>query len=257
MFGRLRGILGGGTGEGVGFTSVKRQFGPEGTPFEGPLIRLDGIGKAFVIDAEVTTHALRDVNLVVERGEFVAVNGPSGSGKTTLLSICGLLESPTAGTYFLNGHDVSNLSAGARAAVRNREVGFVFQSFNLIGDLTVAENVELPLTYLGLPARQRRERVAEALARVDMTDRARQMPGQLSGGQQQRVAVARAVVGEPEIILADEPTGNLNSHQAETVIDMLRELHDAGATILLVTHDPRWKQTVQRSVELFDGTIVG
>lgn len=257
MFGKLRGILGGEGAGGSDFTSVRYGFGPAGEPFAGPLIHLDGIGKAFAIDGDVTTHALRDVNLEVTRGEFVAVNGPSGSGKTTLLSICGLLEEPSSGAYMLNGHDVSHLKASARAGVRNREVGFVFQSFNLIGDLTVAENVELPLTYLGLPAPERRERVATALERVDMVDRAKQMPGQLSGGQQQRVAVARAVVGEPEIILADEPTGNLNSHQAETVIAMLTELHEAGATILLVTHDPRWKQTVQRSVELFDGTIVG
>jgi len=256
MFEKLRGILGGEGAGGSDFTSVRQDFGPEGETFTGPLIRLDGIGKAFVIDSEVTTHALRDVNLEVDRGEFVAVNGPSGSGKTTLLSICGLLEEPTSGGYVLNGHDVSHLKPSARAGVRNREVGFIFQSFNLIGDLTVAENVELPLTYLGLPATERRERVAAALERVDIVDRAKQMPGQLSGGQQQRVAVARAVVGEPEIILADEPTGNLNSHQAETVIAMLSELHEAGATILLVTHDPRWKQTVQRSVELFDGTIV-
>jgi putative ABC transport system ATP-binding protein len=254
MFGKLRDIFGSGAGE-TGFTSVKREAGPEGEVYAGPLIRLEGICKTFQID-EVQTHALRDVNLEVQRGEFVAVNGPSGSGKTTLLSICGLLEAATSGTYTLNGHDVSHLPASARAAVRNREVGFIFQSFNLIGDLTVYENVELPLTYLGLPAAERRERVAAALERVDMADRARQMPSQLSGGQQQRVAVARAVVGEPEIILADEPTGNLNSHQAETVIAMLQELHAGGATILLVTHDPRWQETVQRSVELFDGTIV-
>ncbi|MGD8329621.1 MAG: ABC transporter ATP-binding protein [Acidobacteriota bacterium] len=254
MFGKLRDIFGGGAGE-AGFTSVKREAGPQGEAYTGALIRLEGIGKTFQID-DVQTHALRDVNLEVQRGEFVAVNGPSGSGKTTLLSICGLLEAPTSGAYILNGHDVSGLPASSRAAVRNREVGFIFQSFNLIGDLTVYENVELPLTYLGLPAAERRERVSDALERVDMTDRARQMPSQLSGGQQQRVAVARAVVGEPEIILADEPTGNLNSHQAETVIAMLEELHSAGATILLVTHDPRWQETVQRSVELFDGTIV-
>jgi len=254
MFGKLRSILGGGGGE-ARDTSFRRGAGPDGEVWSGPLISLQGIGKTFDVD-DVQTHALRDVNLAVKRGEFVAVNGPSGSGKTTLLSICGLLEAPSEGTYALNGHDVSGLGAGARAAVRNREVGFIFQSFNLIGDLTVAENVELPLTYLGLPAAERRDRVATALERVDIADRARQMPSQLSGGQQQRVAVARAVVGEPEIILADEPTGNLNSHQAETVIAMLQELHQAGATILLVTHDPRWQGVVQRSVELFDGTIV-
>ena len=255
MFRKLRGIFGGGDASGADFTTTRQASGPDGAAFDGPLIRLHGIGKAFQIE-DVQTHALRDVNLEVERGEFVAVNGPSGSGKTTLLSICGLLEEPSSGSYVLNGHDVSHLNAGARAAVRNREVGFIFQSFNLIGDLTVAENVELPLTYLGLPAAERRDHVATALERVDMSGRAKQMPNQLSGGQQQRVAVARAVVGSPEIILADEPTGNLNSHQAETVIAMLAELHDGGSTILLVTHDPRWQQTVQRSVELFDGTIV-
>ena len=257
MFRRLRHILGGDDGIDSTFTTAQPSSGSEGPVWGGPLIRLVGIGKTFAVDDDVQTHALRDVNVEVARGEFVAVNGPSGSGKTTLLSICGLLEEPTSGSYVLNGHDVSHLKASARAGVRNREVGFIFQSFNLIGDLSVAENVELPLTYLGLPTIERRERVAAALERVDMVDRAKQMPGQLSGGQQQRVAVARAVVGEPAIILADEPTGNLNSLQAETVIAMLTELHEAGATILLVTHDPRWKQTVQRSVELFDGTIVG
>jgi len=254
MFRRLREMFGGGD-EGDDFTTARQAMGPDGQPIGGPLIRLEGIGKTFVIE-DVHTHALRDVNFEVERGEFVAVNGPSGSGKTTLLSICGLLEEPTGGTYVLNGHDVSHLKPAARAAVRNREVGFVFQSFNLIGDLTVFENVELPLTYLGLPAAERRELVEAALERVDMSKRAKQMPSQLSGGGQQRIAVARAVVGEPQIILADEPTGNLNSLQAETVIAMLTELHEAGSTILLVTHDPRWQQTVQRSVELFDGTIV-
>jgi len=254
MFKRLRRKFGGG---GVDeFSTARPGGGPGGIPFDGPLIRLEGIAKTFMLD-DVQTHALRDVDLEVERGEFVAVNGPSGSGKTTLLSICGLLEAPSSGTYVLNGHDVSSLKPSARAAARNREIGFIFQSFNLIGDLTVAENVELPLTYLGLPVAERRERVAEALARVDMSERAKQMPSQLSGGQQQRVAVARAVVGEPEIVLADEPTGNLNSHQAETVIELLRGLHESGATILLVTHDPRWQSTVQRAVELFDGTIVG
>jgi len=255
MFGKLRDFFAGDGGGAGDFPSVRPGCGPDGEPFAGPLICLQGIDRVFVID-DVTTHALRDVNLEVNRGEFVAVNGPSGSGKTTLLSICGLLEAPSAGSYTLNGHDVSGLNASARAAVRNREVGFIFQSFNLIGDLSVAENVELPLTYLGMPAAERRDRVTAALDRVDMSDRAKQMPSQLSGGQQQRVAVARAVVGEPEIILADEPTGNLNSLQAETVIAMLCELHAAGATILLVTHDPRWKETVERSVELFDGTIV-
>ena len=250
MFNKLRGMFGGGGGADSEFTTARSAEGEA-----GPLICLEGIGKTFVIE-DVRTHARRDVNLEVERGDFVAVNGPSGSGKTTLLSICGLLEEPTEGSYALNGHDVSHLNPGARAAVRNREVGFIFQSFNLIGDLTVFENVELPLTYLGMAAPERRDRVEAVLERVDMSERAKQMPSQLSGGGQQRVAVARAIVGEPEIILADEPTGNLNSTQAETVIDMLTELHAAGSTILLVTHDPRWQSTVQRSVELFDGTIV-
>ena len=174
-----------------------------------------------------------------------------------MLSICGLLDEPSEGTYVLSGQDVSHLAASERSAVRNREVGFIFQSFNLIGDLTVFENVELPLTYLGLPPTERRHRVEAVLERVDMSSRSGQMPGQLSGGGQQRVAVARAIASNPEIILADEPTGNLNSAQAETVIEMLGELHASGTTILLVTHDPRWRRRVQRSVELFDGTIVG
>jgi putative ABC transport system ATP-binding protein len=220
-----------------------------------PLIRLDGIGKTFEGD-EVPTHALRDINLEVAHGEFVAVNGPSGSGKSTLLSICGLLDQPTSGSYALNGHDTAHLHPRARAALRNREVGFIFQSFNLIGDLTVFENVELPLTYVGLPATERRARVEAVLERVDMGKRATHMPGQLSGGGQQRVAVARAIVAEPQILLADEPTGNLSSAQAETVIEMLTELHTSGSTLLLVTHDPRWQSIVKRSVDLFDGTIV-
>jgi putative ABC transport system ATP-binding protein len=220
-----------------------------------PLIKLESVRKVFYTD-EVETHALDNINIEIGRGEYVSIAGPSGCGKSTLLSILGLLDTPTEGSYVLNTRPATALSLSERARVRNREVGFIFQSFNLIGDLTVYENVELPLTYLGMPATQRRGHVAAALERVDMADRAKQMPSQLSGGQQQRVAVARAVVGEPEIILADEPTGNLNSHQAETVIAMLTELHDSGATILLVTHDPRWQETVQRSVELFDGTIV-
>ena len=250
MFGKLRRLFGGEEKVDAGFTTRRAAEGED-----GPLIRLEGIGKTFVVE-DVHTRALRDVDLTIERGEFVAVNGPSGSGKSTLLSICGLLEEPTDGAYILNGHDVSSLNTRERAAARNREVGFIFQSFNLIGDLTVFENVELPLTYLGLPAAERRDRVEAVLERVEMSTRATHMPGQLSGGGQQRVAVARAIVVEPGIILADEPTGNLNSTQAETVIGMLTELHTAGSTILLVTHDPRWQSTVQRSVELFDGAIV-
>ena len=250
MFNKLWGMFGG-----AGRTDSELTTLRSTSDDAGPLIRLEGVSKTFVVE-DVHTHALRDINLEVERGEFVAVTGPSGSGKSTLLSICGLLDAPSAGTYVLNGHDASRLNARARATVRNREVGFIFQSFNLIGDLTVFENVELPLTYLGLPSAERRDRVEAVLERVDMSSRAKQMPSQLSGGGQQRVAVARAIAGEPEIILADEPTGNLNSAQAETVIEMLAELHASGSTILLVTHDPRWQGRVQRSVELFDGAVV-
>ena len=249
MFRGLRRLFGGGAADSQ-FTTLWGE-----ADYDGPLIRLEGIRKTFDLD-DVHTDALRDINLEIQRGEFVAVNGPSGSGKTTLLSICGLLDEPSEVTYILNGVDVSLLKPSARAAARNREIGFIFQSFNLIGDLTVAENVELPLTYLGLPAAERKDRVATALERVDMAKKANHMPAQLSGGGQQRVAVARALVGEPHILMADEPTGNLNSYQAEAVIELLRELHDAGSTILLVTHDPRWLPMVQRSVELFDGTIV-
>lgn len=222
---------------------------------DGPLIRMRGISKVFG-KGEVETHALRDVDLDVRRGEFLAVNGPSGSGKSTLLSIGGLLETPTSGTYVLNGTDVSTLSPKVRAATRNREIGFIFQSFNLIGDLNVLENVELPLTYQGIGSGERRERVEAALRRFDVMDVRSKMPGQLSGGHQQRVAVARAVVGRPSVLMADEPTGNLSSEQAEAVIDMLVELNRAGTTILLVTHDPRWRGVVNREVELLDGSIL-
>jgi putative ABC transport system ATP-binding protein len=221
----------------------------------GPLVRLEGVTKTFVVD-RVETHALASVDLEVERGEFVAVNGPSGSGKSTLLSIVGLLDTPSAGTYLLNGFDVAGLGAKNRAALRNREVGFIFQSFNLIGDLTVRENVELPLTYQGLAGAERRERVDATLARFELADLADRYPSALSGGHQQRVAVARAVVGAPRLLLADEPTGNLSSRQAEAVIEMLQELHRGGATILLVSHDPRWRGVVGRAVELFDGSVV-
>jgi len=227
---------------------------PSDDAAQSPLIRMEGVTRTFVVD-KVETHALRGVDLEVERGEFVAVNGPSGSGKSTLLSIAGLMDRPTEGRYLLNGTDVSTLDARTLAATRNREVGFIFQSFNLIGDLTVAENVELPLTYQGLPTAERRQRVAAALERFELTDRADRMPSQLSGGHQQRVAVARAVVGHPSVLMADEPTGNLSSKQAEAVIEMLQELHRGGSTILLVTHDPRWASVVQRSVELFDGEV--
>ena len=251
MFGKLGRIFGMGR-KGESF-SVKRDL--EAAEDSGPLIRLSDVTK--VLGAgESSTVALDHVNLEIERGEFISVNGPSGCGKTTLLSIMGLLDSPTQGSYELNGHEAARLSASQRAHVRNREVGFIFQSFNLIGDLSVAENVDLPLSYLGISASERKERVLEALERFDLADLASRHPSELSGGHQQRVAVARAVVGRPEILLADEPTGNLNSEQAAKVVGMLSELHDAGATICLVSHDPRWSEVAQRTVNLFDGTIV-
>jgi putative ABC transport system ATP-binding protein len=220
-----------------------------------PLIQLENLVKVFETD-EVETHALSNVHLTIDRGEYVAIAGPSGCGKSTLLSILGLLDSPTTGTYVLNGRAVQDLDAADRARIRNREIGFVFQSFNLIGDLTVYENVELPLTYRGMPAAERGEKVKAALERVGMGHRARHLPGQLSGGQQQRVAVARALVGQPSILLADEPTGNLDSRNGEAVMDLLRELHRAGSTICMVTHDPRFTLYAERAVHLFDGRVV-
>jgi putative ABC transport system ATP-binding protein len=220
-----------------------------------PLIRLENLVKVFETD-EVETHALANVHLTIDRGEYVAIAGPSGCGKSTLLSILGLLDSPTSGTYVLNGRPVQDLDAAERARIRNREIGFVFQSFNLIGDLTVYENVELPLTYRGMPAADRAERVKSALERVGMGHRAQHLPGQLSGGQQQRVAVARALVGQPSILLADEPTGNLDSRNGEAVMDLLRELHRGGSTICMVTHDPRFTLYAERAVHLFDGRVV-
>src|SRR5438477_6049244 len=219
------------------------------------LLKLQGIGKVFVTD-EVETHALSDIDLAVEKGEFLSIEGPSGSGKTTLLSILGLLESPSRGTYTLAEHQAANLSASERAHLRNRHIGFIFQSFNLIGDLTVWENVELPLTYRGMPPQERRRRVEQALNRVGMSHRARHMPGQLSGGQQQRVAVARAVAGDPLILLADEPTGNLDSKNGQAVMKLLRELHQSGSTLIMVTHDPAYARLASRTVTLFDGRIV-
>jgi putative ABC transport system ATP-binding protein len=220
-----------------------------------PLIKLEGVTKAFYTD-EVETHALSGVHLEITRGEYVAIAGPSGCGKSTLLSILGLLDTPTEGTYVLNGHAVADLNMAQRARIRNREVGFIFQSFNLIGDLTVFENVELPLTYRGMAASERKTRVTAALERVGMAHRARHLPSQLSGGQQQRVAVARALVGEPAILLADEPTGNLDSRNGEAVMDLLNELHAAGATICMVTHDPRFARHADHTVHLFDGRVV-
>ena len=220
-----------------------------------PLIRMTGIQKIFFTD-EVETHALADIHLDIRPGEYVAINGPSGCGKTTLLSILGLLDTPTGGSYVLSGEDVSNLSAADRARIRNRQIGFIFQAFNLIGDLTVYENVELPLTYRGMGTAERKKRVQEALERVGMSHRMKHYPSQLSGGQQQRVAVARAVAGDPAILLADEPTGNLDSTNGEAVMELLRELHRAGATICMVTHDPRYARHADRSIHIFDGRVV-
>jgi len=218
------------------------------------LIRLEGVTKVFFTD-EIETHALEGVHLEIRAGEFISVAGPSGCGKSTLLSILGLLDTPTGGTYWLNGKPVENLKAGERARIRNREIGFIFQAFNLIGDLTVFENVELPLTYRGMSSGERKKRVQAALERVGMAHRMKHYPAQLSGGQQQRVAVARALVGEPLILLADEPTGNLDSKNGEAVMDLLRELHRQGATICMVTHDPRYAAYADRSIHLFDGRV--
>lgn len=222
---------------------------------EKGLIMLEDIKKVFMTD-EVETHALSGIHLEITRGEFVSIAGPSGCGKSTLLSILGLLDTPSDGSYTLNGNDVSNLNFSQRARIRNREVGFIFQSFNLIGDLTVFENLELPLVYRGMSAGERKERVMEALERVGMSHRVKHYPSQLSGGQQQRSAVARALVGKPSILLADEPTGNLDSKNGEAVMDLLKELHAEGATICMVTHDDRFSQYAERTVHLFDGRIV-
>ncbi len=220
-----------------------------------PLIRLEGIKKVFYTD-EVETHALADVHLEILPGEYLAIAGPSGCGKTTLLSILGLLDSPTDGTYLLADQSVARLTASERAQVRNRQIGFIFQAFNLIGDLTVYENVELPLTYRGMDGEERKRRVKAALERVGLSHRMKHYPSQLSGGQQQRVAVARAVAGDPAILLADEPTGNLDSTNGEAVMELLRELHQGGATICMVTHDARYAAHADRSIHLFDGRIV-
>ncbi len=219
------------------------------------LIRMQEIEKVFLTD-EVETHALSNIHLEVKKGEWLSIMGPSGSGKTTLLAILGLLDTATDGEYLLDDKPVRDLPPSGRAHVRNRHIGFIFQSFNLIGDLTVAENVELPLTYRGMPPAERNKRVEEALARVGMSHRARHMPGQLSGGQQQRVAVARAVAGDPLILLADEPTGNLDSKNGQTVMKLLSELHQSGSTLIMVTHDPAYARLATRTVSLFDGRIV-
>ncbi|MGB7434175.1 MAG: ABC transporter ATP-binding protein [Candidatus Acidiferrum sp.] len=219
------------------------------------LIHLDGVSKIFFTD-ELETHALDAVDLLIKKGEYLAIAGPSGCGKSTLLAILGLLDSPTEGSYSLNGQAVASLKLNERSRIRNREIGFIFQAFNLIGDLTVYENVELPLTYRGMGSAERKEKVQNALERVQMAHRAKHYPAQLSGGQQQRVAVARALVGDPMILLADEPTGNLDSKNGDSVMDLLRDIHQSGATICMVTHDPRYANHAERTVHLFDGKIV-
>jgi putative ABC transport system ATP-binding protein len=217
---------------------------------------MEAVSRVFVTD-EVETHALAGIDLEIQRGEYVSISGPSGCGKSTLLAILGLLDSPTVGSYVLNGRPVQDLKLSERARIRNREIGFVFQAFNLIGDLTVYENVELPLTYRGMGSAERKRRTQEALDRVGMAHRMKHYPAQLSGGQQQRVAVARALAGDPSILLADEPTGNLDSVNGEAVMGLLTELHRNGATICIVTHDPRYARFAERSIDLFDGRIVG
>jgi putative ABC transport system ATP-binding protein len=219
------------------------------------LIHLAGVTKVFITD-EVETHALEGVHMDIYKGEYVSISGPSGCGKSTLLAILGLLDTPSGGSYMLNGRAVEGLKLAERARIRNREIGFIFQAFNLIGDLTVYENVELPLTYRGMAGPDRKRRVYEALERVGMSHRMKHFPPQLSGGQQQRVAVARALAGDPSILLADEPTGNLDSANGEQVMDLLRELHQGGATICMVTHDPRYATYADRSIQLFDGRLV-
>ena len=219
------------------------------------LIHLDNVKKVFVTD-EVETHALAGIELEVRKGEYVSISGPSGCGKSTLLAILGLLDTPSEGSYILNGHPASGLKVSERARIRNREIGFIFQAFNLIGDLTVYENVELPLTYRGMPGSERKKAVMESLEKVGMSHRVKHYPAQLSGGQQQRVAVARALGGSPSVLLADEPTGNLDSQNGEAVMELLRELHRNGATICMVTHDPRYAKFADRTVHMFDGRIV-
>jgi len=219
------------------------------------LILMDNVQKVFMTD-EVETHALAGIHMQLKRGEFVAINGPSGCGKSTLLSILGLLDSPSDGNYTINNKPVSNLSLSERTRIRNREIGFIFQAFNLIGDLNVYENVELPLTYRGMGSAERKQRVQQALEKVGMAHRIKHYPSQLSGGQQQRVAVARALVGDPSILLADEPTGKLDSKNGEAVMELMTELHRGGATICMVTHDPRYSAFADRSIHLFDGRIV-
>jgi putative ABC transport system ATP-binding protein len=225
------------------------------TPNTESLIKLEGVTKVFLTD-EVETHALAGIHMDIRKGEYVSIAGPSGCGKSTLLSILGLLDTPTDGSYILNGRPVQGLSLPERARIRNREIGFIFQSFNLIGDLNVYENVELPLTYRGMPASERKQRVTESLEKVGMGHRAKHLPSQLSGGQQQRVAVARALAGHPAVLLADEPTGNLDSKNGDAVMELLHELHKAGATIVMVTHDARFARHAERTIHIFDGRVV-
>jgi putative ABC transport system ATP-binding protein len=219
------------------------------------LVELEDLGKSYFTE-DVETRALRGINLQIERGEYVAIEGPSGCGKSTLLSILGLLDTPTSGKYRLNGRAVENLNSSERAAIRNREIGFIFQNFNLIGDLSIYENVELPLVYRGMTRGERRSRVEEVLERVHMSHRAKHYPMQLSGGEQQRVAVARALAGDPSILLADEPTGNLDTRNGEAVMELLSELHEYGSTIIMVTHDQRFAKQAKRTVGLLDGQLV-
>ncbi len=238
-------------------TRPQVEIEPERMPENGggPLIKLQDVKKVFATE-EVETHALEGIDLEIHPGEYLSVSGPSGCGKSTLLSLIGLLDSPTDGRYWLKSRPVETLNFNERARIRNREIGFIFQSFNLIGDLTIQENVELPLTYRGMMASERKRRVADALEKVGMTHRVRHYPSQLSGGQQQRVAVARALAGEPAILLADEPTGNLDSKNGEAVMELLDDLHRQGATICIVTHDPRFAAHAERVVRLLDGRIV-
>jgi putative ABC transport system ATP-binding protein len=224
-------------------------------PAPDTLIRLNGVNRVFLTD-EIETHALAGIHLDIKRGEYVSISGPSGCGKSTLLAILGLLDTPSDGSYELNGQPVAKLKPAERARIRNREIGFIFQAFNLIGDLNVYENVELPLTYRRMPSSERKKHVQEALERVGMLHRVKHYPSQLSGGQQQRVAVARALAGSPSILLADEPTGNLDSANGEAVMDLLKDLHRNGATICMVTHDPRYARNADRTVMLFDGRVV-
>jgi len=224
-------------------------------PPNGTLIKMEGVSKVFYTD-ELETYALSAIDLEIKKGEYLAISGPSGCGKSTLLAILGLLDSPTEGSYSLNGQPVSSLKLSERSRIRNREIGFIFQAFNLIGDLTVFENVELPLTYRGMAAAERKEKVRRSLERVEIAHRSKHYPAQLSGGQQQRVAVARALVGDPMILLADEPTGNLDSKNGDSVMDLLRDIHSSGATICTVTHDPRYAGHAERTLHLFDGRLV-